>query len=314
MLGRFIEGYIRRPNSAPSQSGPSSSSILNNPIIANLLKFNPLGWVIEAVTEEIGEDVQIPLLNLGIGSEIFKLLGQQFDLLLSFLKRSWASFEAAIGEPESVMVHLYNVFRDGFWSIFDSLKNIILAIFSVLMETFSSIAEFCRGKWMIPYITDIWEELTDTGFTPINFVSYVAAQLLELFNFGSTPVLESLGLAKVFENCDEKKMPSIFPPSLIADIEAHEGSAGASFEEQLKSSWKAQKEGTAYMAANPVTKPRFGLMMDKAHSLEGSRESTPSIPPPSKAVRYVSSEPRGLGLRLPFVLDSLLLLPDLARA
>lgn len=289
-FGHFIEHFVSRPYQAQqlSKDESSGSSIFNNPIISNLLKFNPLGWILEAIAEELGDDVKIPSLNLNIGREIFAALKEQFDILLGFLKRGWAGFEAAISEPESVMNHLYDIFRDGFWTIFDSLKAIILALYSLVMNSFDAISEFCRGKWKIPYMTDLWEEITNTDFTLINFVSYLAAQFLELFNFKSTPVLEGLGLSSVLGNLDEKKLPSILPQGLVDDLEANESSARADFEQQMRSTQIAQKEGAAFLAANPVTEPRFGLMTIIAPIPEAKKRDEPNILPPSSAVRHVS--------------------------
>ena len=287
-LGHWIEGYIARPYAIDrsSQKESSDSSILNNPIIANLLRFNPLGWILEAVTEEVGQDVQIPSLDLGIGQQIFTLLREQFSLLVGFLQRSWAGFEAAIGEPQSIMDHLREIFKDGFWTIFDSIKKIILSIYAMVMNSFDKIANFCRGKWKIPFISDLWEDTTNIDLTLINFVSYVAAQLFELFNLSSTPIFEKTGLSGVFDDLAKQDLPSILPGSLMKDLEAYD-SVEASFETQMAAAQRAQREGAAYMAANPVTEPSFRLMMTATGHSQKSHDTEPRHQIPPTGVRYV---------------------------
>ncbi|KAG5753245.1 hypothetical protein H9Q70_004091 [Fusarium xylarioides] len=284
IVGEFIASFISRPYSQGHQSDTESSggSILDNPIISNLLKFNPLSWIMEAIAEEIGDDVQIPSLNINIGSQLLQTLKNQFDILFGFLKRSWSSFEAAIGQPSDVMEHLYNIFKDGFWTIFDSLKAIILDIYGLVMNSFDAIRNFCQGKWKIPFMTDLWEELTGTDFTLINFVSYIGAQILELQNLSSKPILEGHGLANIL-NFEEKEIPSLFPAKLARDIEAY-GDSSLSLPSQLSAASADQRQGAEYMAANPVKEPRFGLMTNNS---TGPVEAV-KMPPPTGAMEALA--------------------------
>jgi hypothetical protein len=292
MLGTFLEGYIKRQYSAQELNKPESSgsSLLNNPIISNLLRLNPLGWIMEAIAEESGDDIKIPSLDLNIGGQVFAALKKQFELLVGFIQRSWASFQAAIGQPERVMDHLFAIFSDGFWTIFESIKSIILAVYSLLMNSFDKIADFCRSTWEIPSRTELWKDLTDTDFSLINFVSYVAAQMLEFFNFSSKPVLEALGLSGALGNLAERKIPSLLPRSIANNLEAYgAASAGGSFEEQLRLSKSAQQEGSVRMIANPTTQPKFGLMVaDTANMDDKDKRDDTSSRVPSDAVRHVS--------------------------
>ncbi|KAF5647296.1 putative RNA-directed DNA polymerase from transposon X-element [Fusarium sp. NRRL 52700] len=284
IVGEFIASFISRPYSQGHQSDMKSSggSILDNPIISNLLKFNPLRWIMEAITEEIGDDVQIPSLNINIGPQLLQTLKKQFDILFGFLKRSWSSFEAAIGQPNDVMEHLYNIFEDGFWTIFDSLKAIILEIYGLVMNSFDAIRSFCQGRWKIPFVTDLWEELTGTDFTLINFVSYIGAQILELPNLTSKPVLEGHGLANIL-NFEEKEIPTLFPAKLAKDIEAY-GDSSLSLRSQLTATSTDQRQGAEYMATNPVKEPRFGLMANNsAEPVEAVK-----LPPPTSAMETLA--------------------------
>lgn len=235
----------------------------------------------EAFAEEVGDDVQIPSLNINIGSELLQTLKHQFDILFGFLKRSWAHFGAAIGQPDNVMEHLYVIFKDGFWTIFDSLKAILLDLYALAMNSFGAITDFCHGKWKIPDMTDLWEELTGCDFTVINFVSYIGAQILELPNLASKPVLEGSGLAGIL-NLDGKEIPTLFPAKLARDMEAYEGSS-LSFQSQLSAASTGQIHGAESMAANPVNEPPFRLI--------GNSSSDPvrtiGMPPPV-AARTVS--------------------------
>ena len=293
MLGSFLERNITRPYSAQELKKPesSASSLLNNPIISNLLKFNPLSWIMEAIAEETGDDVKIPTLDLNIGRQVFTALQKQLELLVGFIQRSWTSFQAAIGQPERVMDHLFTVFRDGFWTIFDSIKSIILAVYSLVMNSFDKIVDFCRGTWEIPSMTELWKDLTNTDFSLINFVSYVTAQVLELLNGSSKPVLENLGLSATLGNLAAKKIPSLLPRSMADELEAYStASGGSSFDEQVMLSQSAQQQGSAHMAANPITQPKFGLMMANTANIDDKgKHYDISSRIPSDAIRHVRS-------------------------
>ncbi|CAM1505029.1 Fc.00g106660.m01.CDS01 [Cosmosporella sp. VM-42] len=306
IFGKFIEGYISRPYQKQQVTKESrGSSILNNPIIANLLKFNPLGWIMEAIAEELGEGVQIPSLEMNIGTQIFRTLKEQFDILLGFLKRSWAGFEAAIGQPAQVMEHLFNIFKDGFWTIFDSLKAIILSIYSLVMNSFDAIIKFCRGKWKIPFITDLWEEITNTDFTLINFVSYIAAQVLELFNATSKPVLENMNLSSVLGDLDSKQMPNFAPKNIKDDIDTYENVSSSSFYDQIEAVKVEQIRGRTFVEANPVKEPRFGLMAKtELPKMAKEERREPYTPHPAEYVRHVLRFAQaGKGLTRPVTLS-----------
>lgn len=285
-IGKFLEEAISRPSSLSHGSQESLvDSILDNPIIANLLKFNPLGWIMEAATEELGEGFKIPSLDLGIGRQIFAALKEQLDLLWGYLKRNYTRLRAAIHDSATAMEHLKDAFRDGFWTIFDALKAIIIRIFDLALNSFDKIADFCRAKWEIPYLTDLWTEITNTDFTLINFVTYVAAQIIELFNPGSKPVFANHSLRTVFENPEQKKIPGLLPESWTADFKAYQEAAGElDFKQQMMLTSQMQREGAKEMAANPVKEPRFGLMTAAAPSSTQQKE----YEAPPVAARWVS--------------------------
>ncbi|KAF3228759.1 hypothetical protein TWF106_006279 [Orbilia oligospora] len=270
----YLKELIDRPDDdeeleeAPADDG---YSIFNNPIIANLLKFNPLQWIMEAATEEFGNDFNIPVLDLGIGKNIIGALKEQFKILSDLLSKNWTSFESCMSEPRNIMKHLKDIMRNTFWALFDAIKAIILRIYDMVMNAFDGITAFCRGKWEIPWMTDLWKDITGLDFTLINFVTYVGAQLLECFNPSETPVFDLFKPSRVLQEPSKMGIPKLLPPKWVANYDSYKNS-DASFEEQIMAQSKAQEEGMRYMAANPVTTPRFGLMATTA--------SVPEVLPP----------------------------------
>ncbi len=76
-IGKVFESLIG--SSADVRAGTheisGSSDFLDNLIISNLLKFNPLSWIMEAITEEVGDDkFKIPPLNLHLAGKLFAVL------------------------------------------------------------------------------------------------------------------------------------------------------------------------------------------------------------------------------------------------
>ncbi|EHK96089.1 hypothetical protein M7I_8224 [Glarea lozoyensis 74030] len=290
IIGKFFEGLIGSPatiTSSPPEDN-SEGGFFSNPIISNLLKFNPLSWILEAITEELGDDFKIPSLDLNLVGQIFAALKEQFELLWGFLQRSWTEVRAAISEPDTVMEHLQNVLRDGFWTIFNAIKVIILRVFDLFLNSYDAIANFCRGTWKIPFITDLWEELADCDFTLINFVTYVAAQILELSNPKKESISAQWNLRAAFGDIEKAEMPPLLPKHWSSDDSEDVDESQKLFQQQIALTQSAQQAGKQELELNPVKEPRFGLMMTAGPAIISKPdEPTTRIEPPSQAVEIV---------------------------
>jgi hypothetical protein len=224
-LGQFIEtNIVRAPEALPTTKESSEESkvglcdsILNNPVVKNLLKFNPVEWVWEAINEDLGQEVILPTMDLGAGSKLIGALRKQFNILMKFFKRSWERIQHFMDDPQRAMRELGEVLRDLVKTIFEAFKRIILSLYSIVTSAFESIADFCRGEWKIPYLTELWEELTGCKFTLVNFVSYVTAQLLELGNPTSKPILENVEFSSLLSDAESKSTPTLFGEAVVTD-------------------------------------------------------------------------------------------------
>ncbi|ORX98814.1 hypothetical protein BCR34DRAFT_628299 [Clohesyomyces aquaticus] len=261
-IGKFFEQLVGSPADIPSWTPEENRSggFFDNPIISNLLKLNPLSWIMEAIVEELGNDFKILALDLNLAGQIFAALKDQFELLWGFLQRSWTAVRAAITEPAAVMDYLQGVLRDGFWTIFKAIKAIIIRVFDLFLNSYDAITNFCRGKWKIPYLTDLWEELADCDFTLINFVTYVAAKLLELANPTKESLAKKWNIRSAFGDMEKINMPPLLPKSWTDDDTVSLEESQNLFEQQVALTKQGQIDGKLEFAANPPGEPRFGLM------------------------------------------------------
>jgi hypothetical protein len=216
-LGQSIEKNLvgkppvpkKKEEEKSSSDGFGLGSIMNSPIISNLLKLYPMKWIWEAVNEELGSSVSIPKLELDGVSYLFEKVKEQLDAIVKFLKNSLGRFQEDIEEPETLMTKLHEIAQDGFWTAFETIKSSLISLYVLIKKSFKSIAKFCTEAWTIPYITSFWKSLTVTDFTVVNFISYFIAQVMELGNSMSKPLLEGLGLATLLKKNDTMKMPSL---------------------------------------------------------------------------------------------------------
>lgn len=216
-LGQSIEKNLvgkppvpkKKEEEKSSSDGFGLGSIMNNPIVSNLLKLNPIKWIWEAINEEVGGNVSIPKLELDGVSYLFAQIKKQLDVIVKFLKNSLGRFQEAMEEPETLMTKLHEIAQDGFWTAFETIKSSLISLYVLVKNSFKSIAKFCTEKWKIPYITSFWTSLTDTDFTVVNFISYFIAQVMELGNSTSKPLLEGLGLAALLKKTETMRVPSL---------------------------------------------------------------------------------------------------------
>lgn len=149
-------------------------------------------WIWEAVNEELGSSVSIPKLELDSVSYLFEKTKDQLDVIINFLKNSLGRFQDTMKGPETLMAKLHEIAQDGFWTAFETIKSSLISLYILVKKSFKSIAKICTETWTILYLTSFWKSLTDSDFTVVNFISYFIAQVMELGNSTSKPLLEGL--------------------------------------------------------------------------------------------------------------------------
>ena len=213
VLGETLEQYVSLPTLRPDKTpekGSIVSRFLNNPIVVQLLKFNPIGWIGEAIQEELGDSVKIPSLDLGIGQAILASLMKHIEMLWKLLERARENLGDAVRDPSIVVNKLLDTFRVAFWNVFATVKQIILDTFDLLLGAFDKFIAFLNAEWVIPELTELWSELTGCKFTIINFVAYFIAQVTELFNTSDKPYFDRLLIRESLDDVDKKPIPLLF--------------------------------------------------------------------------------------------------------
>ncbi|EPS34733.1 hypothetical protein PDE_09697 [Penicillium oxalicum 114-2] len=204
-LDPFLETIISRPierQEKPQSRQSILTRILNNPIISRLLEFNPVSWILEAVTEEL--DIQVPRTSFAFLSNAMEAMGDVFDelgrLVLNILDRLGSGL---MSNPTAIGKILMDCLRSSIWTIYDSFKKVAGTVFSSASELFIVFKDFLQETWVVPGLTDLWEDLTGCPFSAINFITYVSAQVLELFGRHGT-VMESLRVFRqLLEGCGD---------------------------------------------------------------------------------------------------------------
>ncbi len=135
------------------------------------------------------------------------------------------------------MRHLRGVPRDGFWNIFKAIKSIIISVYDLFLHSYDAITNFCRSTWKISFITELREELTHCKFPLINFITYTAAQVLELFNQDQESLSTKWILRSTFGDLENATMPPLLPKSWTDDDNQ------TSSEQQIAMSKQAQAIG-----------------------------------------------------------------------
>ncbi|KAF2133764.1 hypothetical protein P153DRAFT_427689 [Dothidotthia symphoricarpi CBS 119687] len=188
----------RPPANDESNRKPSLiSRILNNPVIKALMKFNPMSWVLEAMAEGIeemlGDKLVIPSLD-SVFAPFKSLLGDLTDDFAGLLERLfdaiWSELKNLIAHPSKVIEILIRVLGDVFYTAFDTVKVFILACYDAFLAAIQASRDLLTAKWVIPGLTDEWEESKGQDFNLLNCGTYLLAQIMNVTHLFSSSKAE----------------------------------------------------------------------------------------------------------------------------
>ncbi|KAM5380095.1 hypothetical protein ACJZ2D_003742 [Fusarium nematophilum] len=182
----------RTPRIEKKEPGPISK-IMNNPVVKSLMKFNPLAWILEGATEGLAEglgdegskvELRIPSLQPAI--EAFaRILGRTVEeatsLVWACLKDVFGEIQTLYNDPSKLLETILRIASDVFYTAFDTIKTLVLAICDAVVAAFKYMKEFLNDVWKVPGLTDIWEDFTDgQEFTLLNLGTYCMALVINI--------------------------------------------------------------------------------------------------------------------------------------
>lgn len=183
-----LKQYVDDPRQVPESDAPKKKSffakLLDNPIIKALLKFNPLSWIIEAITEEV-DTSSWTMPNLKKFQELLSkhaVMGVEglVNCIYNILEALVVGGGDAITNPSKFKAIVKRVFQTSAWELFDAVETVALSLYDMLIDVFDLLFEFLTGEWVIPGLTDLWEDLTGQSFSILGFITYIPAVMLNL--------------------------------------------------------------------------------------------------------------------------------------
>lgn len=180
----FIEQYVDDPRvpSRPFSMPGWVSKIFNNPFTRLLSKINPLGWVLEALYEEIPE-LKLPDISKLI-TKFYSIFASAFDGMASLLQQLWESLLkevfVASHNPSKIVESILNALKSVFWNFWDMATLFIKKTFECLSGFLDELIPLLTEEWNIPGLTDAWEELTEQKFTVLGFVTFAPATIINM--------------------------------------------------------------------------------------------------------------------------------------
>lgn len=199
--GKLLERIISRPT--PHKAGPVSTfmtNILNNPILKALLSFNPMTWVMEAINEETGDSIKLPSFPFlsTLSSTAVKVGLSGLKRIIVLFERLFENLVAVVSDPSRAEDVLLDSCRAGFWSAFEGVKEIVLELYGLVVALFRDLDTFLNDVWVLPGLTDLWYDYTGMDFSLMNLMTYILAQIIEIFYDGKKAVFDGWDLDKMF--------------------------------------------------------------------------------------------------------------------
>lgn len=207
--------------------------IFNNPILRFLMKYNPITWLMGEVADIVGDDIRLPDISplFSIITDILpQLLGDQFDIVSQFGQSFMDVLQRLITREIDLGTALKELLGDVFWSIFDSVSGVALAIFDAAGKFFAALFNVFTQEIKIPLMTDLWEALTDQPLTVMNVITLVPSFAMNTFFLAQYKKLpfdeEMMGSPSSYlPTKDQLKFPPIvdiavgvLPPGLSDDV------------------------------------------------------------------------------------------------
>ncbi|KAI1169836.1 hypothetical protein F4777DRAFT_584523 [Nemania sp. FL0916] len=186
-LREYLKEHIDDPRPVLETGKPKKSvlaKLLNNPIIKAILKFNPIAWIIEAITEEVDtSDWKIPNVEKFASFAAKHALDGVDTIATCFLNIISELVTAGgdvISDPSSLRDVIMRVLKSSVWEIFDAVESTALSIYDMIVDLFGMLYEFLTGEWVIPGLTDLWEDFSGQPFSILGFGTYLLSTLLNI--------------------------------------------------------------------------------------------------------------------------------------
>lgn len=182
----------------PSAFEQSVRALLNSPILKLLLSWNPVAWVVEGMTEGLADefsDFELPDLQ-----PLMHALGDGFQNMGEIGIKTFFRIADALGsalldiasDPSRAVSVFLDMLKDLFREIFGTVRDLTLGAYDVLVRAIDCVPAILTGKWVIPDLTDMYEEMTEQEFSLLNYATFALAALLE-FMAVSAGATQSLG-------------------------------------------------------------------------------------------------------------------------
>ncbi|KAI5808271.1 hypothetical protein DFH27DRAFT_650780 [Peziza echinospora] len=182
--GEYIKQYVDDPRvpARPFSMPGWIQKLLNNPLTRLLSKINPLGWVLEALFEEI-PDLKLPDISR-LFDKVYTVFEDLFKSEASLLQQLWESLFKQIlvasSEPSRIIEAILNALKSVFWSFWDMATLFIEKALDCMSIFLDELGELLTETWNIPGLTDSWEDLTEQKFTLLGFVTFVPAAIINM--------------------------------------------------------------------------------------------------------------------------------------
>ncbi|KAI5798600.1 hypothetical protein FPQ18DRAFT_420557 [Pyronema domesticum] len=197
-LSKALGIPIEKPKKSGFKLPAWVSKLFNNPILDAIFKFNPLGWALDVIMEELeglGLDIQVPdpsILISNLTATVAKWVATNgatlFDMFVQFLAYA-PQFIGNISDPGKCL----DVFKDMVGTIlgamFEALETLVDTIFSALEGFLGDIQGLLNFEWKFPLLTKAWEIFADQKFSIMNAITLITAQLFntvaQIFGLGN---------------------------------------------------------------------------------------------------------------------------------
>lgn len=166
--------------------------IMNSPIVKLILKFNPVQWILEGVSEGMAEsmsDFQLPSIQpvvdvLGVTLAEFLELG--FTSFMEMITIVSNCSVDALRDPKQVLTIILHAVKKSFRALFKTVRDSIMIVVDFMIRVIKAIPGMLTQAWKIPGLTNLWEDWVGQEFSIINYITYGAAILIDLGTTGYT--------------------------------------------------------------------------------------------------------------------------------
>lgn len=162
--------------------------LLNNPIIQFLMKYNPITWLMSEIGEIVGDEVQLPDLTplVQIVADVLPgLLLEQVDVFSRLGESLVALLQRLVTREIDFGTALKELLGDLFWTVFDGVENMVLAVFDIAGKFFAAAKNILTQPIKLPIVTALWTALTGQELTIMNVLTLVPAFALNAYSLAS---------------------------------------------------------------------------------------------------------------------------------